>query len=140
TSPLENIARTKNNNGRENWLIASGSATVTFTPELNFKTMLSIDRRNGLTTTFLDPISTSWGRNQYGEASDNRNVNTVLTFDNVLNFNKKYGKHGLDLMGGTSWTTSDYRNSWINGSHFRNDLIQTLNAANKISWTGTGSG
>ncbi len=140
TSPLENIARTKNNNGRENWLIASGSATLTFTPELNFKTMLSIDRRNGLTTTFLDPISTSWGRNQYGEATDNRNVNTVLTFDNVLNFNKQYGKHGIDLMGGTSWTTSDYRNSWINGSHFRNDLIQTLNAANKISWTGTGSG
>lgn len=140
TSPLENIARTKNNRGRENRLVASGSATVTFTPELNFKTMLAIDRRNGVTTTFLDPISTSWGRTQYGEASDNRNMNTVLTFDNVLNFNKQYGRHGIDLMGGTSWTLSDYTNNWINGSHFRDDLIQTLNVANKISWTETGSG
>ena len=29
---------------------------------------------------------------------------------------------------------------WINGSHFRDDKIQTLNAANKISWDGTGTG
>ncbi|TYP98554.1 TonB-linked SusC/RagA family outer membrane protein [Sphingobacterium allocomposti] len=140
TSPLENIARTKNNKGRENRIIASGSATVTFSPALNFRTMLSLDRRNGLTTTFLDPISTSWGRTQYGQASDSRNMNTVLTFDNVLNYNKQYGKHGVDVMAGTSWTASDYRNSWINGSHFRNDLIETLNVANRISWTETGSG
>ncbi|WP_437920942.1 SusC/RagA family TonB-linked outer membrane protein [Sphingobacterium sp. LRF_L2] len=140
TSPLENIARTKNNKGRENRLIASGSATVKFSPDLNFKTMLSVDRRNGLTTTFLDPISTSWGRTQYGEGSDNRNMNTVLTFDNILNYKKQFGLHHIDLMGGTSWTTSDYTNSWINGSHYRNDLIETLNVANKISWTNTGSG
>ncbi len=139
-SPLENIARTKNNKGRENRLIASGSATVNFTPDLSFKTMLSLDRRNGLTTTFLDPISTTWGRTQYGTASDNRNMNTVITFDNVLNYKKQWGRHGLDLMGGTSWTASDYTNSWINGSHFRNDLIETLNVANKISWTDTGTG
>lgn len=140
SSPLENIARTKNNKGRENRLIASGSAMLTFTPDLTFKSMLALDRRNGLATTFLDPLSTTWGRTQYGEASDNRNMNTVLTFDNVLNYKKQWGRHGIDLMGGTSWTASDYTNSWINGSHFRNDLIETLNVANKISWTGTGSG
>ena len=31
-------------------------------------------------------------------------------------------------------------NSWINGSHFRDDKIQTLNAANKISGDGIGTG
>lgn len=140
SSPLENIGRTKNNKGHESRFIGSGSASVKFSPELSFRTMFSFDRRNGLATTFLDPISTSWGRTQYGEATDNRNVNTVLTFDNVLNYNKQIGRHGLDLMGGTSWTQSDYNNSWINGSHFRNDLIQTLNVANKINWTNTGTG
>lgn len=140
SSPLENIARTKNNKGRENRLIASGSATVTFAPELDFKTMISLDRRNGLTTTFLDPISTTWGRTQYGQGSDNRNMNTVITFDNVLNYKKQWGRHGLDLMGGTSWTASEYTNSWINGSHFRNDLIETLNVANRIIWNDTGTG
>ncbi len=43
-------------------------------------------------------------------------------------------------MVGSSWTDSDYRNSYINASHYRSDDIHTLNAANKISWDGTGTG
>ena len=67
-------------------------------------------------------------------------MNTVLTFDNVVNYVKSFKDHSLDVMLGSSWTDSDYTNSWINGSHYRNADIQTLNAANKISWNGTGSG
>ena len=120
--------------------MASGNVLLTILPELKFKSTLTLDRRNAVNTTFLDPISTTWGRNQYGEASDNRNMNTVLTFDNVLTYNKNFKKHGLEVMAGSSWTDSDYSNSWINGSHYRDDQIQTLNAANKISWDNTGTG
>ena len=67
-------------------------------------------------------------------------MNTVLTFDNVLTYNKNFKKHGLEVMAGSSWTDSDYSNSWTNGSHYRSDQIQTLNAANKISWDNTGTG
>jgi len=140
TSPLENMARTSNNKNRENRLVGSGSGTVHILPELNFKTSFAFDRRNALSTTFLDPLSTSWGRNQYGEGSDSRNMNTVVTFDNVLNYNKSFGLHNIEAMAGSSWTNSQYTNSYINGSFYRSDLIQTLNAANRISWTGTGSG
>lgn len=140
TNPLENMARSKNNKDRENRLLASGNVLVTIIPQLKFKSTFTIDRRNAISTTFLDPISTAWGRNQYGEGSDSRNMNTVLTFDNILTYNQNFKKHGLEVMGGSSWTDSDYTNSYINGSHYRNDLIQTLNAANKISWNNTGSG
>ena len=140
TNPLENMARAKNNKDKENRLLASGNILLTPFPELKFKSTLTLDRRNAVNTTFLDPISTAWGRNQYGEGSDNRNMNTVLTFDNVLTYNKNFKKHGLEVMAGSSWTDSDYSNSWINGSHYRSDLIQTLNAANKISWDNTGTG
>lgn len=140
TNPLENMARSKNNVGKENRLLASGSALFTFLPNLNLKSTISLDRRNALSTSFLDPISTSWGRNQFGEGSDNRNMNTVLTWDNVLTYNTSINKHNLEAMAGNSWTESKYTHSYINGSHYRNDLIQTLNAANKISWDGTGSG
>ena len=78
TSPLENMERTRNDRDNENRLLASGSALITFLPELTFKTTFSIDRRNAINTTFLDPEKTQWGRNQYGTASDNRNQNTVL--------------------------------------------------------------
>ncbi len=140
TSPLENMARTKNNKNRENRFIGSGTATIHILPELNFRSTFALDRRNAMSTTFLDPLSTTWGRNQYGEGSDSRNMNSVITFDNVFNYNKQVDKHGFEAMLGSSYTNSQYTNNWINASHFRNDLIQTLNAANKISWTGTGSG
>ena len=139
TNPLENMARGKNNKSKENRLIASGAATITFLPELTLKSSVALDRRSAVATTFLDPISTAWGRENYGTASDSRNTNTVITIDNVLNYNKSFKKHNVEAMIGSSYTKSDYTNNWINGSHFRNDLIQTLNAANKISWDGTGS-
>lgn len=140
TNPLENMARSKNNKNKENRLIASGNLLFKFIPELTLKSSFTIDRRNAVATTFLDPISTAWGRNQFGEGSDLRNTNTVLVFDNVLTYAKSFNKHGIEAMAGTSYTDSDYTNSWIYGSHYRDDQIQTLNAANKISWNNTGSG
>lgn len=139
-NPMENLARQKNNKNKENRLIASGAATISFLPNLKLKSSIALDRRNGVSTTFLDPISTTDGRNSFGTASDNRNMNTVLVFDNILTYNTNIKKHGIDVMAGSSYTKSDYTNSWINGSHFRDDKIQTLNAANKISWDGTGTG
>ncbi len=141
TSPLENLERRRYDRDRENRLVASGSALFTFIPEeLIFKTTFSIDRRNAISTTFLDPEKTQHGRDQYGEGSDNRNQNTVLTFDNVLTYDKHFKqKHGLNVMLGSSWTDSDYRNNYISGSHYRNGLIQTLNAANMIGLNGAGS-
>lgn len=140
TSPLENMARSENNKEKENRLIASGSALFTFMPELTLKTSFTLDRRNVIKTTFVDPIRTAAGRDNYGTGSDERNTNTVLTLDNVLTYTKSFNKHGLEAMAGSSWTDSDYSNSKISGSHYRDGSIQTLNAANKISWTETKTG
>ncbi|MCC8175179.1 MAG: TonB-dependent receptor [Bacteroidales bacterium] len=142
TSPLENEAREANNRNKENRLIASGELLFDFLPvsnRLTLRSKLTLDRRNSINTTFLDPISTTWGRNQYGEASDNRATNTLLVWDNVLTWDQQFNKHKVTVMAGTSWTDSDYRYSYINGSHYLSDAIQTLNAANKISWDGTGT-
>ena len=122
-NPMENLARQKNNKNKENRLIASGAATISFLPNLKLKSSVALDRRNGVSTTFLDPISTTDGRNSFGTASDNRNMNTVLVFDNILTYNTNIKKHGIDVMAGSSYTKSDYTNSWINGSHFRDDKI-----------------
>lgn len=143
--PIENMARSKNNKEKEHRLIASGHLLFTLIPnDLMFKTSFSMDRRNGITTRFLDPISTAQGRQSLGEGTDERNTNTVLTFDNVATYNKSFGKHGFEAMGGTSWTNSDYTNNWIHASHYRDASIETLNVANKVAWgndenSGTGS-
>lgn len=140
TNPIENMARTNNNANKENRLIASGSALITFIPDLTLKSSLTLDRRNALITTFLDPVSTDYGRTQNGTASDERNMNTLWVFDNVLAYQKNFNKHKIEAMAGSSWTDSDYRNSWINASGYKDDQIQTLNAANKIAWDNTGTG
>lgn len=138
-NPIENMENGKNNSNKETRLIASGNMLFTILPTLNFKSSFTLDRRNGLERGFTPPVHAA-DRDDWGNAWDNRNVNTVLTFDNVATFNKSFDKHGLEVMAGSSWTDSDYNNSYINGSHFLSSAIHTLNAANKISWDGTGTG
>lgn len=140
TSPMENMQRSRDNRIKEDRLLLSGSALFKILPGLNFKTTYSFDRRNGLTTNFLDPVSTGWGRQHFGIGADNRNRNTVTTFDNVLTYETKFGKHAVEAMIGTSHTASEYLNSWINGTNYRSSDIHTLNAANKIDWYNTGTG
>ncbi|MDR1406009.1 MAG: TonB-dependent receptor [Prevotellaceae bacterium] len=138
-NPAEALENGKNNSNRENRLIASGDVTLTFMPELTFKSSFTLDRRNGLETGFTPPVH-AVDRDDWGNGWDNRNMNTVLVFDNVLSYKKAFGKHNLEAMIGSSWTDSDYTNSWINASHYKDDQIKTLNAANKIAWDNTGTG
>lgn len=138
-SPAENLARTKDNRSNYNKLIATGKATVTILPELTFSTSLTMERTQGKTMNFLDPHATQNGRDEHGTGYDGRSIRTTLTFDNILNYKKQFGKHGVDLMLGSSGTSDKSSNNWINGSHYADDDIKTLNGANKISWTGTGS-
>lgn len=139
TSPLENLARTKDNRSNYNKLIATGKAKITFMKGLDFTTSLTMERTQGKTMNFLDPHETLNGRDNYGTGYDARSIRTTLTFDNILNYKKDFGKHSLDAMLGSSGTLDKSSNNWINGSNYANDDIKTLNAANKISWTGTGS-
>lgn len=138
-SPLENIARTKDNKSQYNKLLASGKAIVTLLPTLKFTSTLAFDRSSGITTNFLDPTETLEGRNQHGTGYDSRSTGTIWTFDNTSNWKKELGRHSLDMMAGSSWTNSRWSQSYISGSYYADADIKTLNAANKISWTGTGS-
>lgn len=139
TSPLENMARSENNKSSNNRLIATGKATITFLPELKFTSTISMNRKYSHSTSFLDPVKTTVGRQSYGTGSDNRSMDTQIIFDNVLSFDKQFKKHGLSVMLGSSWTESYWSQSYMSGSHYYDDQIQTLNAANKISWDGTGT-
>ena len=57
----------------------------------------------------------------------------------MLNYVRDFGKHRIDVMAGTSWTDSKWDQSYIQGYNYRSDDIQTLNAANRINWTNTGT-
>jgi TonB-linked SusC/RagA family outer membrane protein len=138
-NPIEELENGKNNKNKENRLIASGNATITFIPELIFKTSFTMDRKNAISTGFTPPVH-GGDRDDWGSGWDNRNMNTLLIFDNILTYKKSFSKHKVEAMLGSSWTDSDYTNSYISGSNYKDGQIHTLNAANKISWDGTGTG
>ncbi len=132
TSPVENMSRTADDQTNNNRFVGSVSGDITFSKDLKLKSSLAIDRVYYHSTSFLDPVKTAWGRTNYGTASDTRSLSTIMVFDNVLTYDKKIDKHNFSLMGGTSFTNSDWNQSYMSGSHFRTSEIQTLNAANKI--------
>ncbi|MDR0729269.1 MAG: SusC/RagA family TonB-linked outer membrane protein, partial [Prevotellaceae bacterium] len=138
-NPVEALENGKNNSSRENRLIATGNVLLTFLPELTFKSSFTLDRRNALSTGFTPPVHAA-DRDDWGSGWDSRNMNTLLVFDNILSFKKAFAKHTLEAMLGSSWTDSDYTNSWINATHYRDGQIKTLNVANKIAWDNTGTG
>lgn len=137
-NPLESMNDGKNNKSGNTRLIASGSTKITFMNGLDLTTMFTMDRSNGLTTRFTAPKHGS-DRNEFGSAEDNRSMNTVFTFDNILNWKKNYGNHNVEAMLGTSWTDAYYTSSSISGSHFKDDNIKTLNVANQIGLNGASS-
>ena len=138
THPVENMSRTEDNKNNSNRLVASGISELSFTKDLKLKSSLSVDRVYYHSTSFLDPIKTSYGRSMYGQASDNRSLSSIMVLDNILSYDNVFGKNTLGAMAGTSYTTSTWNQSYMTGSHFADSDIKTLNAANKIEqWSGT---
>lgn len=132
THPVSNISRTSSNITTNNRFIGNGSATIHFTDDLKFKSVVAFERHNYKSNQWLDPLLTSWGRQHFGTSSDVRSTHAVLTFDNLLTYDKSFGKHSLSLLAGTSGTTSKWSQSSMYASHFLSADIKTLNVANKI--------
>ncbi len=135
TTPLENLARTENNYTQTDRLLLTGHATVKFSRNFNFKSTVTMDRRWVHDYSFLDPIKTSYGRTQHGEATSTRSDDMRMVYDNIFTYNNTWdGKHNFEAMGGTSATTSRWENLSGSRSHFSpdyNNVIFGLNGGNK---------
>jgi len=139
TSPVENMSRTANNKSNNNRFIGSIAGEISFTNDLKYKSSLSMERNYYNGTTFLDPITTSYGRSTHGNASDTRSLFSNFTFDNVLTFDKKIEKHAFSLMAGSSYTYTNWNQSYQSVSNYADASVQTLNYGNKVDIWGTGT-
>ncbi|MDD4992443.1 MAG: TonB-dependent receptor [Paludibacter sp.] len=139
TSPVENMSRTANNKSNNNRFIGSIAGEISFTKDLKYKSSLSMERNYYNGTTFLDPITTSYGRSTHGNASDTRSLFSNFTFDNVLTLDKKIEKHGFSLMAGSSYTYTNWNQSYQSVSNYADASVKTLNYGNKVDIWGTGT-
>ena len=144
TTPAENMARTENNYTQTDRLLLTGYATIKFHKNLNFKSTVTMDRRWVHEYSFLDPISTSYGRTQHGEASSTRSDDMRMVYDNILTYSNTWGgRHNFEAMGGTSATTSRWENLSGSRSYFSQDYdnaIWGLNGGNKGGLRGQSQG
>ncbi len=136
TSPVENMSRTADNKSLNNRLVSTGSAEITFLPNLKLRSSVTLDRLYNNSTSFLDPVKTGYGRSTGGVATDDRSIGTVMIYDNILSYNQSFGLHRIDFMGGTSGTTSQYSKSYVSSEYFHDGSIKTVNAGNKVSQGG----
>ncbi|MDY3964426.1 MAG: TonB-dependent receptor [Candidatus Cryptobacteroides sp.] len=144
TTPSENMARTENNYTQTDRMLLSGYVTIKFHKNLNFKSTVSMDRRWVHDYYFLDPIHTSYGRTQHGEASSTRSDDMRMVYDNILTYNNSWnGVHNFEAMGGTSATTSRWENLSGSRSYFSSDYdnaIFGINGGNKGGLRGQSQG
>ena len=127
------MARTDYNRDVTDRLLLSGGLTFYLAKGLTFKSTVSMDRRWVHSSSFLDPIRTSYGRTQHGTASDTRSDDMRMVYDNILTWNKSFDRHGLEVMAGTSATTSVWEQLSGSRSYFsstNNNAIPNLNGGN----------
>ena len=144
TTPLENVARTKDNYTQTDRMLLTGYAQINFTKNFNFKSTVSMDRRWVHSYSFLDPQTTSYGREQNGTASSERSDDMRMVYDNIFTYNDTWGgKHNFEAMAGTSATTSRWENLWAERSNFSDEnweAIFGLNGGNKGGLRGQSQG
>ena len=144
TTPSDNVARNKDNFTQTDRLLLTGYAQINFTKNLNFKSTVSMDRRWVHSYSFLDPIHVTYGREQHGSVSDARSDDRRMIYDNILTYNACFdAKHNLEVMAGTSATTSDWQElsasrSYLDDQH--DNAIFGLNAGNKGGVRGQSQG
>ena len=144
TTPSENLARTENNYTQTDRLLLTGYAQINFTKNFKFKSTVSMDRRWVHSYSFLDPIKTSYGRTQHGEASSERSDDMRMVYDNIFTYNNSWNaKHNFEAMAGTSATTSRWENLSGSRSYFSpdyNNAIFGINGGNKGGLRGQSQG
>ena len=127
TSPVENLARSKDNYSQTDRLLLTGHATIKFHKTLNLKSSVTMDRRWVHNYSFLDPITTSYGRETKGSATSERSDDMRMVYDNILTYSNVWNaKHNFEAMAGTSATTSRWENLKGSRSYFSDQYNNAL--------------
>lgn len=144
TTPAENIARTSQNFSQTDRMLLTGFVQLNFGRNLDFKSTVTMDRRWVHSYSFLDPISISYGRTLHGTVSDTRSDDRRMVYDNILTYSNIWSKlHSLEIMAGTSATTSDWQELSGSRSYLSDqydNVIFGLNAGNNGGLRGQGQG
>ncbi len=115
-------------------IIGNVTGEATIINGLKFKTNYGADFMSHQWDYYLDPFRTNYGRTQNGIGQSDKSNTFTWLWENTLNFTMKFGKHNLDVIGGTSIQQSKTYDSFLSGYDFpSNTSVTTINAANSVT-------
>lgn len=97
---------------------------------LSFRSSLNFDIHNSKSKNF-SPSIISRNRTASGSTGGYNRINFVS--ENTLTYNKTFGRHNFNLLGGYSYSSFKFESFDISGTGFPSDDIPTLNVASGTS-------
>ncbi len=91
---------------------------VTVARNLVWKPSLQLEIINSNNNDFVNPYTTSYGRQQKGIGSETGEKSKNYNIENTLNYTKKFGEHDLSLLLGNSIQKYRYDKGFVTGSKF----------------------
>ncbi|WP_259204554.1 SusC/RagA family TonB-linked outer membrane protein [Salinibacter ruber] len=125
----------RNNEYNENRLVGNVFAELSFLPSLRVRSQLGFDLRNGNTYAFTPEydISPSF-RNVSPSTTQYSDFQSSLIWDNTLTFDKAFGSHDVEAVGGTTIETNYYRfiNATTQGQPGNDPSLRYLGAGPEV--------
>jgi len=120
------------NNNKELKFLGSFAAELKFTKDLTFKSSISANNKDAYYTYFLDPYSTTYGRDQKGLYRNNKTRDHVWLNENILSYVKNVDKHAFTATGGMTLQSSDYLYTPYSESNFLGPKKELLDRGTNI--------
>ena len=115
-NPMKNVNADQNSRGRN--FMANGYVDITFPVKgLTFRSQVGYNYRNSFTGTYYGN-DTSDGRKVKGKATISNSHTNDMTWENVLRYDRDFGKNHLDLTGLFSLQASNNTSSSQTGEGF----------------------
>lgn len=136
SNPLASMYGSDSEN-RSNNLLGNLFVKINLFPHLSFKTSLGVDAVFSTYDSFTYVEKSAYAVSTGGGAQNNSNQTTALLFENILDYNRKFGKHSVSSILGMTTQQFSGENSWLVVRGFPNSSVQTLNAASTATSFGT---
>jgi len=136
-NPISNIYNNTNKTIGNN-LLGNVYTEVRLPFGIKYKSQFNIILNNSKYDYFLDPYNNLNGLTNKGSGSSNYSEVFRWAWDNTLSYTKSFGKNSVDVVVGTSALNEKIATSYMSGTGFATNAVQTLNGASSSFVIGTG--
>jgi len=118
----------------DNQIFGNFAADIKLHKNLVFRSNFGLDFLSHQWDYYLDPVRTTYGRNNNGIGRSDKQNHTTFLWENTLTYNQSFGNHNLNAMGGSSIQRYKGNQTYIEGTDFPADVtVTTINAANNVT-------